>query len=167
MALDALAAIERRTSIRRFRPDPVPRADIERLLSEPLEQVVVGDVLEIRPGDPGSPEAVAAAGKKRRETLATPAVLVAMYAVSPDEITREEDYAATMMALQNFMIGAVSLGLGTYLRTGGLMRNPGLADLVRLPDGYRVAGIVSVGYPAAEEPPRRRRAAAEMTAWLE
>ena len=50
-----------------------------------------------------------------------------MCAVNPDELTREEDYAAAMMATANLMIAAESLGLGTYLKTGGIMRDPGLA----------------------------------------
>jgi nitroreductase len=65
------------------------------------------------------------------------------------------------------MTAAQSLGLGTYLKTGGVMRDPGLVELVGLPDGYRVVGIVSVGYPAEPETPRRRRPARELTRWLE
>ena len=38
-----------------------------------------------------------------------------------DEVTREEDYAAVMMATANLMTAAQSLGLGTYLKTGGVM----------------------------------------------
>ena len=72
-----------------------------------------------------------------------------------------------MMATANLMIAAQSLGLGTYLKTGGIMRDPGVASLVGLEEGYRIVGVVSVGYPAAEESPRRRRPAAELTRWLE
>jgi nitroreductase len=72
-----------------------------------------------------------------------------------------------MMAVQNLMIAAESLDLGTYLRTGGMMREGALADLVGLPDGFRVTGVVSVGYPAVREPPRRRRPATEVTRWVE
>jgi nitroreductase len=71
------------------------------------------------------------------------------------------------MATANLMTAAQSLGLGTYLKTGGVMRDPGLADLVGLGDGYRVVGILSLGYPAEPETPRRRRPAGEVTSWLE
>src|SRR5688500_7632569 len=99
--------------------------------------------------------------------MESPAIVVVMARTSEDEITREEDYAAVMMATANFMTAAQSLGLGTYLKTGGVMRDPGLAELVDLPAGYRVAGVLSVGYPAEAETPRRRRAAGDLTTWLE
>jgi nitroreductase len=187
--MDALTAIERRTSIRRFRPDPVPRATIERLLgaavrapnhklTEPWRFAVLtgsakAGLAELqaahrakRYDDPASPDAQAAVDKKRQETIDTPVVLVVVCAVNPDDVTREEDYAATMMAVQNIMIAAESLGLGTYLRTGGIMRDPGLARLVALPSGFRIVGLLSLGYPDGEEKPRRRRPAAELTTWI-
>jgi nitroreductase len=187
--MDAIDAIQRRTSVRRFRPDSVSRDTIQRLLdsavrapnhklTEPWRFAVLrGDAragyAEIRAGhrlkrftDPASAEALAGVEKVRREALETPAFIVVMCKESPDEITREEDYAAAMMAIANMMIAAESLELGTYLRTGGVMREPVLADLIGLPEGFRVVGILSLGYPAETDPPRRRRPAAELTQWL-
>jgi len=188
--MDAIDAIQRRTSVRRFRPDPVPKETLERLLecavrapnhklTEPWRFAVVtgparARLADVRArhrlkrwADPTAPEAMAAAEKIRQEALDTPAFVVVMTAAGGDETTREEDFAAAMMAIQNIMIAAESLELGTYLRTGGMMREDALADLVGLPDGFRVAGVVSVGFPAAREPPRRRRPAAEVTRWVE
>lgn len=188
--MDAIDAIQRRTSVRRFRPDSVSRETIERLLdcavrapnhklTEPWRFAVLtggarARIADIRArhrlkrwADPASPEAVAGAGKVRQEALETPAFIVVMTAISPDDNTREEDYAATMMAVGNLMIAAEALGLGTYLRTGGMMRVPALAELVGLPEGYRVVGVLSLGYPAEQGAPKRRRPAAEVTRWLE
>jgi nitroreductase len=188
--MDAIDAIQRRTSVRRYRPDPVSRETIERLLecavrapnhklTEPWRFAVLtggakARLAEIRAGhrlrkadDPSSEEARARAEKARRETLESPAFIVVMARTSEDDITREEDYAAVMMATANLMTAAQSLGLGTYLKTGGVMRDPALAELIGLPDSYRVVGILSVGYPVEAEPPRRRRPAGELTSWLE
>jgi nitroreductase len=188
--MDAITAITQRTSVRRFRPDPIPREIIQRLLdcavrapnhklTEPWRFCVLtggarDQLADIRAGhrlkrfaDPSSAEAQAAADKVRRESRETPAYVVVMGAENPDEITREEDYAATMMAIANLMIGAQSLGVGTYLKTGGVMRDPALMQLARVPPNFRVVGIVSLGYPAEEEPPRRRTPAAELTLWVE
>jgi nitroreductase len=188
--MDAIDAIRRRTSVRRYRPDQVPRATIEQLLecavrapnhklSEPWRFAVLTGAArnayaEIRARhrlkrytDPASPEAAAGADKVRREALETPAFVVLMSVVSPDAITREEDYAAVMMAAENLIIAAESLGLGTYLRTGGIMREPGLAELAGLAEGHRVVGILSLGFPAEADPPRRRRPAAELTRWVD
>jgi nitroreductase len=90
-----------------------------------------------------------------------------MVAVSPDEITREEDYAATMMAIANLMIAAESLGLGTFLKSGGVMQDPDLIQLAEVPPRFRVVGIISLGYPAEQDPPRRRKPAAELSRWVE
>ena len=118
-----------------------------------------------RYADPASEEARAAAGKMRQETEQTPVILVVMCAVSPDEKTREEDYAAAMMATATLIIAAQSLGLGTYLRTGGIMQDSEVVALAGLEPGFRIVGIVSLGYPEGEESPRRRRPASELTRW--
>jgi nitroreductase len=187
--MDAIEAIQRRTSVRRYRPEPVPRETIELLLdcavrapnhklTEPWRfAVLTGDakasLAEIkarhrlkRYDDPTSDEARAGMDKVRRETLEAPALIVVMSRVHHDDITREEDYAAVMMATANLMTAAQSLGLGTYLKTGGVMRDPALVELVGLPDGYRIVGVLSVGYPAEAGAPRRRRPAGELTRWL-
>lgn len=185
--MDAIDAIQRRTSVRRFRPEPVARETIERLLdcavrapnhklTEPwrfavLTGAAVGRFAEIRGrdrlADPGSPEARAAAEKMRKEVAETPALVVVMCAVSADDNTREEDYAAAMMATAIFMIAAGSLGLGTFLKTGGIMRNPEVQALVGLPEGFRIVGVVSLGIPVEPAAPRKRRPAAELTRWIE
>jgi nitroreductase len=188
--MDAITAITQRTSVRRFRPDPVPRDIIRQLLdcavrapnhklTEPWRFSVLTDgardrFADIRAGhrgkrfaDPSGADAQAAADKVRRESREIPAYLVVMGVQNPDEITREEDYAATMMAIANLMIAAQSLGLGTSLKTGGVMRDPALMQLAQVPENFRVVGIVSLGYPAEEEPPRRRKPAAEVTHWAE
>ena len=188
--MDAITAITQRTSVRRFRPDPVPRETIQRLLdcavrapnhklTEPWRfSVLTGGArvrfADIRAGhrlkrfaDPSSAEAQAAADKVREESRATPAYVVVMVAQNPDEATREEDYAATMMATANLMIAAQSLGLGTYLKTGGVMRDPSLLQLAQVPENFRVVGILSLGYPLEEETPRRRKSASELTHWVE
>jgi nitroreductase len=188
--MDAINAITSRTSVRRFRSEPVPRNIIERLLecavrapnhklTEPWRFVVLtgaarNQFAEIRARhrlkrftDPSGPDAQAAADKVRRESVETPVYIVVMTAVSPDDITREDDYAAAMMAIANVMTAAQSLGLGTYLRTGGVMQDPALLQLAGVPQNFRVVGILSLGYPAEEEAPRRRKPAAELTRWLD
>jgi nitroreductase len=188
--MDAISAINQRTSVRRFRPEPVPRSLIERVLecavrapnhklTEPWRFVVLTGgardrFADLRAAhrlkrytDPSSAEAQAGAEKLRKESRETPAYLVVMSADNPDDITREEDYAATMMAIANLMIAAESLGLGTYLKTGGVMKDPGLLALAAVPRNFRVVGILSLGFPAEQDAPRRRKPAAELTKWVD
>jgi nitroreductase len=187
--MDAIEAIQRRTSVRRYRPDPVPRETIELMLecavrapnhklTEPWRFAVLTGEAKASLGeikarhrlkrydDPASAEARAAMDKMRREALEAPAVIVIMSRVHDDEVMREEDYAAVMMATANLMTAAQSLGLGTYLKTGGVMRDPALGELVGLLEGYRIVGVLSLGYPAEAESPRRRQPAGELTQWL-
>ena len=188
--MDAITAIKQRTSVRRYRSDSILRDVVEQLLecavrapnhklTQPWRFAVITGAAKTRYAEirgrhrlkrfaePASPEAAAAAEKVRREAMETPLHIVAMAAVSPDEITREEDYAATMMAIANLMIAAESLGLGTYLKTGGVMQDPELTELAGMPENFRVVGLISLGYPAEQEPPRRRKPAAELTRWVE
>lgn len=188
--MDAIAAITRRTSVRRFRTEPVPRGMIEQVLdcavrapnhklTEPWRFVVLtgrardrfaqirADHRLKRFAEPDSAEARAAAEKVRREAAEVPVYLIVMVALNSDDITREEDYAAGMMAIANLMVAAQSLGLGTYLRTGGVMRDPRLLELAGVPENYRIVGVVSLGFPLEDEAPRRRTPASEVTRWID
>jgi nitroreductase len=188
--MDAIEAITARRSVRRFLGEPVPRHIIEQLLdcavrapnhklTEPWRfAVLTGDArdrfAEIRArhrlkrfSDTSSPEAQSAAEKVRRDARETPVYIVVMVAVSSDEITREDDYAAAMMAIGNLMTAAQALGLGTYLRTGGVMQDPALRQLAGVPQSFRIVGIVSLGYPADQDTPRRRKSAGELTQWFD
>ena len=189
--MDTFDAIARRTSTRSFRPDPLPRHTIERLLAaavrapnhkltEPWRFVVVTgeskrQFAELRKAhrarkfdDPASPEAQRAIEKTGNEHLATPAFVFVMCAVSDDAIRREEDYGATMMAVENLLVAAAADGIGSFMRTGGIMDHPDVKALARVPDGYRIVCIISLGYLATEpEPTARRKPLAEVVMWLD
>lgn len=189
--MDTHDAIARRTSTRAFRPDEVPRYAIERLLAaavrapnhkltEPWRFAVLSGesrrrYAEIKRAhrakkfqDPATPESARAIEKTYREALDTPAFLVVMCAVSDDQVRREEDYGATMMAIQNLLVAAAADGIGTFLRTGGIMEHPDVKALARVPDGYRIVGIISLGYLAGTpEPTLRRKPLGEIVSWME
>jgi nitroreductase len=188
--MDVYEAIFRRTSVRAFREAKLPREVLERLiaaavrapnhkLTEPWRfAVLTGEALrryaEIRrahrarrfpnPTDPASAQAIE---KTYREHLATPAFVAVMCAESEDPVRREEDYAATMMAVQNLLLAATAEGLGSYMRTGGIMDLPETRQLVGAPQGYRIVAIVSLGYPAGADEPKRRTDPGEKTVWLD
>jgi nitroreductase len=188
--MDAFEALESRASVRAFLPEEPPRDVVERLLAaairapnhkltEPWRFVVVrGDAkrryAEIRRAhraqkfaDPAAPDAAAKIAKTFQEHLATPLFVFVIQRVALDPVRREEDYAAVMMATQNLMVAAVASGLGSYLRTGGIMDKPDVRALVGATEGERIVGIVSLGKPAAETPRTRRAPAVERTTWLE
>ena len=168
--MDAITAIRQRTSVRRFRPDPVPREIIETLLdcavrapnhklTEPWRFAVLTGAArdrfaELRAShrlsryaDPNSPEAMAAVEKIRAETERTPALVVVMCAVSPDDTTREEDYAATMMAIANLVTAAQSLGLRHLPPNGRADAEPGGDGPGRTCDRFPHRGHRQCGIP--------------------
>ncbi|HLA24134.1 MAG TPA: nitroreductase family protein [bacterium] len=183
-----LDLIRRRRSIPKFTGEPVPRAVIEHMLeaatwapnhhlTEPWQFFVLEDgakvqFAELRRAfrlslfpDPMSSAAHAAADKIFRQTVATPAIIVVTTRVSADPVLTEDDYAATMCALQNMLLAALDEGVGTYPRTGGLIHDARLRAFLDLPPDRRVAAIIYVGYPAVV-PERQRAPWTEKTVWL-
>jgi nitroreductase len=116
--------------------------------------------------DPAAPDAAPSIARTWHEARETPAFVAVMCAVSDDPVRREEDLAAAWMAVQNLLTAATADGLGTYVRTGSILEEPAVQALVQLPGGFRLIAMVSLGYPAGEDAPRRRAPAAERTRWL-
>jgi nitroreductase len=46
------------------------------------------------------------------------------------------------------------------------MQDPELIELAEVPEKFRVVGLISLGYPAERDPPRRRKPARELTRWV-
>ena len=189
--MDTFDAIARRASVKTFKPDPLPRHVIERLISaavrapnhkltEPWRFVVVTGKAKQRYAEirrahrarkfeqPDSPEARAAMDKTYQEHVRTPAFLFVLTEVSDDAVRREEDYGATMMAIENLLVAAAADGIGTFLRTGGIMTHPDVVELIGVPPGVRIVGVISLGYLAQPpEPSPRRKPATDVVRWLD
>lgn len=186
--MSVLDLIKSRRSTPKVRPDPVPREVLEEMLdaavwapnhrlTEPWRfYVLTGDAKrrfgEIRRRfraatfpNPEAPEAVKALERVYQDTLGTPALIAATVHQAPDEEVREEDTAATFIAVQNMMLVAAERGVGTYMRTGALLRDPDLRALLGVEDDRRVLAVVYVGYPDGV-PQKKRTPAAERTVWL-
>lgn len=185
--MDVFEAIGARRSIKRFTGRPVTRGEVERLLdaavlapshrmTEPWGFVVLGAESKGayarvsarrkagRVEDPAAREAVRE--KVLREMMAVPAVVAVTMRLDEDPEVREEDYAATYMGVQNLLLAAVALGLGTHVKTGAVMDDPELRDALAVPSDRRVVALVHVGEPAELPAPKARTPAAEKTTWL-
>lgn len=187
--MTVLEAITTRRSIAQFRPDPIPRETIERLLeaavwvpnhrlTQPWQFFVLQSeakrrFAEIRRDfrkttlpNPDAPEVQPALKKMYDDTMNTPAIIVVTSHVHDDPETREEDFWATFAATYAFMLGAWSLGIGSYFRTGPLLVYLPLREFLNLPEDRRIIGVLYVGYPAAV-PQKPRIPAVEKTVWLD
>lgn len=185
--MDVFEAIRTRRSIRQFTDGPVTRAAIERIidaaiaapnhrLTQPWRFYVLGPAARKAYGETlGARKAkkledpVAARDlidKVAAAEVALPAMLAVSMTLDENSEIREEDYAATMMAVQNLMLAAHADGLGTHLRTGAVMADPRILTAFGVPEGERIVATIQLGVPAAMPEAKPRRAAAELTHWL-
>jgi len=180
-------AIRSRRSIKRFTERPVTRDEIETLLAaatlapnhrltNPWRFYVLGPEArhayglalgERKAKKIENPDAARAT----RDTVAAehralPAMIAVAVVDNENPEIREEDYAAAMMAVQNMMLAAVELGLGTHIKTGGVMGDPAARAAVGLPENERIVAIVNVGVPADIPPAKKREEAAALTTWV-
>lgn len=181
-------AIQSRRSIKRFTDRALTRAEIETLLAaatqapnhhltQPWRFYVLGPDARYAYGlalgarkarkleDPEAARAM-------RETVAAehralPAMIAVAVVQSDKPETREEDYAAAMMAIQNLALVAVEHGLGTHLKTGAVMDDPAARAAAGVREGERIVAIVNAGVPAEIPPPKPRAAPGAQTTWLD
>jgi len=182
-----LDAIRARRSVKEFSDRPISRERIEALLeaavlapnhrmTEPWRFYVLGPEARRAYGAAlgarkakklEDPAAAAAVSRKVVEKhVALPAMLAVSVVLAEDPEVREEDYAATWMAIENLSLAAVAMGLGTHLKTGAVMNDPAARRAVGVPDGERIVATLEMGEPAAVPPARPREPASSLTTWL-
>lgn len=186
--MDIKQAITNRRSIKEFTQRVVSRQEIEALidlplvapnhrLTQPLRFHVLGpatrrafgEILGARKAKKLTDEAAARATIARvgEDEAAIPAVIAISVALDENPEIREEDYATAMMAAQNIMLGAMSLGLGTHIRTGAVMDDSRTRELLAIPEARRVVAMIRLGEPAAAPEAKPRPTVADSTAWLD
>jgi nitroreductase len=185
--MDILEAIATRRSILQFTDRPIMREEIERLLETvvqapnhrmtqpwrfyvlgPKARRAYGEAVGARKArrveDPEAARAVAA--KVAAAEVAVPATIAVCTTQHENPETREEDYAATMMGVQNLLLAARAMGLGTHLKTGAVMADPRARAALGLPEGERLVAMIHLGEPAAAPEAKARRPAADVTTWV-
>lgn len=180
--------IEQRRSIKKFTDRPVRREEIETLLgaavlapnhrlTNPWRFYVLGPEARYAYGLAlGERKARKLpdleAGRKLRDTVAgehraLPCMIAVAMVDNENPEAREEDYAATMMAIENLALTAVAMGLGTHIKTGGVMGDAAARAAAGVAEGERIVAIVNVGEPADLPPRRTREPATSFTTWRE
>jgi nitroreductase len=185
--MDIFDAIESRRSIKEFTDAPVSREAIERLLSmavlapnhrmtEPWRFYVLGP--EARAGygaalgarkakrvdDPDAARAVQDKVEASHRDL--PAMLTVATTLDENPEIREEDYAATCMAIENLCLAAQARGLGTHIKSGAVMDDPRAREAVGVGEDERIVATIHMGEPADVPTPKKRKEAAELTTWV-
>lgn len=186
--MKATDAIRQRRSIKKFTDRPVTREQLTRLidaatlapnhhLTQPWRFYVLGPQARHAWGSAlGDRKARkledAEAGRLVRDRVARehaslPAMIVVAMHEDAEPEKREEDYAATMMAVQNLALAAVEQGLGTHIKTGAVMSDPAARAAAGVAEGERIVAVVNVGEPAAVPDPKARQDSASLITWLD
>lgn len=185
--MDVFEAIQHRRSIRQFTDRPIRREEIERLIdaavqapnhrmTQPWHFYVLGpharrgygEVLGARKAkkveDPVA--ALAVIEKVASAEAAVPVMIAVSMTLDENAEIREEDYAATMMAVQNLLLAAQSMGLGTHVKSGAVMDDARARAAVGAAEGERVVAMIQLGEPADTPESKPRRQAGEVTSWM-
>lgn len=185
--MDVFEAIRTRRSIKQFTDRPITREEIERLLevvveapnhrmTEPWRFYVLGPEARRAYGEAlgarkakrvDDPEAARAVVEKVANGEAgLPGMIAVSTILDENPEIREEDYAATMMGVQNLMLAARAMGLGTHVKTGAVMDDPRARAAVGVPEGERIVATIQLGEPAEVPEPKDRRPAENFTTWV-
>jgi nitroreductase len=194
--MDVLEAIHKRRAVRQYQPDPVSRKDILVVLDAANQApsalnrqqweflVITG-------------EKIRAMGKSYRSTLdeylaywerspmrdfisreefiqfaetygGAPVVIVVL--TPADEIPnfRKANIESASAAMENLLLAATALGLGTCWMTGPLRDEQVLRRILAIPEDMEILAVTPLGYPAAvpESPPRLDPALEQKVRWV-
>ena len=182
-----LEAIATRRSIKDFTDREISREELEQLfdaacqapnhrMTEPWRFYVLGPESRAAYGaalgarkaknveDPDAARAVIEKVERTHREL--PGMLAVSIVLDENPEIREEDYAATFMAIQNLSLVAHAMGLGTHIKSGAVMDDARSRAAVGLPEGERIVATINVGEPASVPDVKARRAASELTTWV-
>lgn len=158
--MDALEAIRKRRSIRRFTNDVVPKADLEKIVDagrlaatgsnrQPWDFIVVTDRATI-------------AQFKSAGTWIEQASAVIVVVMDPQSRWWVEDGAA---AIENMLIASTALGYGScWVEGDALPREEQFKTLLGVPRAKRIMALIPIGV-AAETPSPEKKSLAQVLHW--
>jgi len=186
--MTVLEAINTLRSVRQFKTDPVPRSNIETILAagskaasgsntQPWEFIVVEDLeVKAKLAKPmldkwlarisGSrmggrmKEVYDEATEMLRETAKVPAIIYCCLDLNRIGTGEEVRYASIYPAVQNMLLAAHCLGLGSCLTIHGstpTRGEPEVKEILGIPEHIKIACLVYLGYPLRKlSRPRRK-----------
>lgn len=185
--MDVFEAIHSRRSQDKVKPDPLPRALIEKLLDaavqapnhykvRPWRFVVLtgqgrnrlGDVMAASQQE-RHPEFPQEAFEKTRALPLRAPVVIAVGVDRPSEVKvlEIENLCATAAAMQNLLLAAHAIGLGAKWRTGEWANDVKVKEFLGFEPEQHVIGFVYIGYPEFAGEPAPRPSFQDRTIWME
>ncbi|WP_281938812.1 nitroreductase [Paenibacillus tyrfis] len=180
-------AIRGRRSVGRVKSDSIAREVIEQLLeagnwapshhaTEPWRfyvmtgggrQALAAAYADIAAEGMSGQELEELRAKQAAKAFRAPVVIAV--AVSPSTakgVSRIEEFAAAHAAVQNMLLMAHALGLGTIWRTGEPAYHPRMKQAFGLGEADAIVGLVYIGIPETTPSEGKRRPAADKTVWM-
>jgi len=185
--MDVFEIIHQRHSHKKVKPDAVPRELIEKLLDAAVQApnhykvrpwrfvVLTGDARH-RLGDAMSaslrerhPEFPQEAFDKAHNTPLQAPVVIAVGVDKPTEakISEIENIAAVSAAIQNILLAAEALGLGSKWRTGEWATDGRVKEFLGLQADQHLIGFVYLGYPDVTSDHPARPSFEDRTVWMQ
>ncbi len=183
-----LQGINSLRSIRQFKPDPVPKETINTILeaaskaasgsnTQPWEFIVIQDpkvkaeltkpMLETwmkriagAGMSPRMREVYDDATEMLRNTEKVPVIIYCCFDLNRVSKSEEVQYASILPAVQNLMLAAHALGLGTCLTVHGSTSTrgePEVKKILGIPDHVKIACLVYLGIPTRKHGPPKRK----------
>ena len=187
MSINVVQAIQARRSVKEFVDRPVERETLQSLLelavsapnhrmTEPWGFVVLGAGARRTYGEiKGKRRARAVEDPEVAETVrrntvdamaSVPAMVAFTQRLDQDAAVREEDFATVYMGIQNFLLGALSVGLGTHVKTGAILDERETREALGVEAHERVVALIHVGTPASVPKAKPRTTASKRSRWL-
>lgn len=147
--METWEALRARRNVRTYRPDPVPEADLHRIVEagrlspsarnrQPWDFVLVTDRSRL--------EELSTVWQGAGHIAAAPAAIALVAPVAPDERTATIDQYDLGQATMAMMLVAADLGIGTAHSAVGDQDKA--RALLGVPADHTVAYLLGVGYPA-------------------
>jgi nitroreductase len=154
--MDFTKVVQKRRSIRRYKPDPVPDNLIKKILEsarvapsasnrQPCHFIIVKD-----------PEKKKALGL-REGTAEAPVIIVGCTDPTLSPTWHLVDFA---IAFEHIVLAATNLGLATCWQ--GRLENETIKKVLNIPGTIKVVAVTPLGYPAEKPEPKERKTLSEM-----
>lgn len=109
-----------------------------------------------------------AQNKNPRRISETPLVIVVSSDAGKDQMETQENYAASVCAVENILLAAHALGLGAFWRTGdAAYTSPNaIKELLGLPESSTIVALLLIGYPDGFPKSATRKPLEEKVTWF-
>ncbi len=161
---EILQAIRKRRSVRKFTGEPVPESSLRAILeagrwapsglnNQPWKFVVITDA---------TTRAAVAEKTKYRKVLARAPLQIVVFLDQILSYDRTKDIQGIGACMENMLLAAHSLGLGTVWMGEILNRREEVEGLLAVPESFELMGVIAVGHPDRKPADSERRALEEL-----